>query len=100
VANLPVRLAGVNELSAFETDHSVARRREHRIVRHDHRRQLMLPMHLAEQTVQILCRGFIQIARGFVCEQELWTAHQRAGNRDPLLLAAGERARPMACAIG
>jgi hypothetical protein len=55
-------------------------------------------MHLAEQTVQILCRGFIRIARGFVCEQEDGTAHQRAGNRDPLLLAAGERARPMACA--
>ena len=60
----------------------------------------MFPMHLFKQTVQILASvASSRLPVGHLRE-ELWTAHQRAGNRDTRCSPAGERAPADGVRIG
>ena len=93
------RLSGGNfgghETSAFEADDPIARGRKRRIVGDDDRRQAMFAMHVAQQPLQSGAGRFVQIARWLVGEKHGRLAHEGACDGDALLLAAGQRARPM-----
>jgi hypothetical protein len=56
--------------------------------------------HGAEQPHDLLAGLGVELAGGLVRQQHLRAAGQRPGDRDPLLLAAGELARPLPGVIG
>ena len=66
--------------------HHYCRRRE---------RRLQIEKELGDRR----CVGRIEVAGGLIAEQETWSSNQRACDRDPLSLAAGELRRAVVEAL-
>ena len=67
-----------------------------RVVGDDHDRHAQLVVHGSQQVEDLVGRGRVELAGGFVGEEHGWLVGERHGDRDALLLAAGE-ARPARC---
>src|SRR5512141_3208521 len=59
---------------------------------HDYRPAFLL-MHLAQEVHDSASCLRVEVSGRFVCEDDLWVVAERAGYRDPLLLAARELVR-------
>src|SRR5690606_2396610 len=71
-----------------ETDRAARAAGEGRIVRDQHERRAALAVQLLEQMDDRLARAGVEIAGRLVGEQDARLVDERAGERDPLLLAA------------
>ena len=82
--------AGIgNNIAVFNLHHPIGLRRDFRIVGH-HNDGMTFAVQLADDFDYILAAGRIQCAGRLVGQNHLAAVHQRAGNRYPLLLAAGK----------
>ena len=61
-----------------------------RVVRHEDDREPVLAVELAEEAEDLLARLRVEVAGRLIGDQEGAAVDQRAGDRDSLLLAAGE----------
>ena len=75
-------------------------RRQRRVVRHQHQGRLARMIDGQQQIHDVPAVGAVEIAGRLVGEQDRRIVGQRAGNRDPLLLAAGELRRIVMPAAG
>ena len=66
----------------------------------DHRRQPVLGVHGAQQLVQRVGGGLVEVARRLVGKQQRRAHHERARDRDALLFASRQHAGPMLDARG
>ena len=83
----------------MHVQHPVAARRQRRVVRDQHQRGAVLAM-AAEQKLDDFRSGrFVEIAGRFVGDDDGGIGRKRAGERDALLLAAGQFGRVMAEAV-
>ena len=71
-----------------------------RIVRHHDDRLADFAVETLEQLQDLLGRRAIEVAGGLVGDDQRRIADQRAGDRDALLLAAGELVRVVLHAVG
>ena len=93
-----VRSRGVVLDQATTVDHAQPARqdrREIRVVRHDEQRRAALAIEIEEQLVDRLAGRAIEVAGRLVGEEQRRLEHHGAGERDALLLAAGQLARPV-----
>ena len=60
------------------------------IVSYEDQRRAFRFVELPEQLENMLSVRAVEVSRGFVCEQNRWAHHERPGERNSLLLAAGE----------
>ena len=82
--------AGIrNNIAVFNLHHPIGLRRDFRIVGH-HNNGMTFAVQLADDFDHILAAGRIQRAGRLIGQNHLAAVHQRAGNRHPLLLAAGK----------
>ena len=68
-------------------------------MRHHNRGEAVGDVQPLQQIEDASCGGFVQVAGGLVGQQQAGIADQRSGQRDALLLAAGEFAGPVLAAI-
>src|SRR5208283_4462314 len=88
------RLRG-RDLAVFQDDDGVGDIDEVGVVRGDQRGDAFGLHHDPQQPHDLLGGLRVELAGGLVCEQQVRAAGQRAGDRDPLLLAAGQLAGPL-----
>src|SRR5262245_306592 len=92
-------VAVVDDLAVVEHDEAAGHRGGHRLVRdHDHRLAELVDG-AAQQAEHLLGGVRVQIAGRLVGEQHGRPVHERAGDGDALLLAAGELRRPVRQAV-
>lgn len=68
-------------------------------MRHRHDRQPIVAMQFLEQSDRLRSRVRVEIARGFVAQQQLGFSQQGPSNRDTLTLSAGEFRRRVARSV-
>lgn len=71
-------------------DHLVGHGGDRVVVRDDDDRDPLVAIDVLKQLQDLLARGVIQGPRGLVAQEQLGLLRDGAGDRDPLLLAAGE----------
>ena len=76
-----------------DPDDAVGVRGDRRIVSHQHDRQAILAVELAEEVEDLLAGRGVEVAGGLVGDQQGAAVDQRPGDGDPLLLAAREPRR-------
>ena len=86
-------------MPAFQSQRPVRAAREIQIMGDVKRGQLPGPMQILEQIHDHLAGPEIQIAGGFIGEQDAGVAHQRASQYHSLLLSARKLTRTMLCAV-
>ena len=86
-------------MAAFQSEGPVRAAREIQIMRDVQRGQLPGPMQILEQIHDHLAGPEIEIAGGFVGQQDAGIAHQRAGQYHSLLLSARKLTRTMLSAV-
>ncbi len=79
-----------DDRAVAELQHAVRDRRERLVVRHEHHRGALFAVDLAQGCEHELARPEVEVARRLVAEDELRVLGERSGDRDALLLAAGE----------
>ncbi len=79
--------------------HAVAALRQRGVVRHQHQRHAALGVLGEQQIDDLLAGGLVEIAGRLVRDQDRRIGRQRAGQRDALLLAAGQLRRIMMQAV-
>ena len=92
------QLCLLDERAVAHRDEPVGSRRDPRIVGDDHQR-LAAPAKPIEQPEHVSSRRAVEIAGGFVGEDDQWFVAERAGDRHPLTLAARECRREMVSSI-
>ena len=88
-----------DDLAVVESDLTLALFGNERVVGDDHEGRAVL-VELVEQAEDDLLVGFVQVAGGFVGQQQLGVVDEGAGHAHALLLAAGELARQVGGAVG
>jgi hypothetical protein len=86
--------------SVADRDHAVGLLGHARVVSHDHDRQPVALAQIAQQPEDQLRGRPVDLAGRLVGEQDLRLVRQRAGDRDALLLPAGELRRLLAGVLG
>jgi len=76
------------EASLTQLQHSICAARERVIVRDDQQCGTTRPCEREQNRKHLLRCFLVQIPRWLICEQQSWLMHERACNRDALLLAA------------
>src|SRR5207237_5248502 len=74
---------------------SITALRQIGVVRDENRRHRALAMLCSEKREDRRRRGGVEVSRRLVREKKIRIARQRASDRDALLLAAGQRPRPV-----
>src|SRR5688572_22917429 len=77
----------VNDHAVREKEHAVGVRRRDRVVAHHHDGLTELVDTAPQEGEDLRAAGRVEVAGGLVGEDDLRTAHERAGTRDALLLA-------------
>ena len=95
----PGALVGV-EHALVEVDHAVGPRGRLRVVRHHDDRLAELLVQAPQQLEDLVARLRVEVARGLVGDQDLRVGHDRARDRDALLLAARELPRVVVHPVG
>ena len=83
------------QAAAFEPKDAIAGGGKPRVVRRDDRRQAVVRCMSRSSPWSGSAVCLVEITGGLVGQQERRLHHQRAGDGDALLLAAGKHARPM-----
>jgi hypothetical protein len=83
-----------------QEEDSVGDRRGARLVGHHHRRLSVRGHRVTQQIEDLAARPRVQVACRLVGEEDRRAGHERARDRDALLLAARELRRPMRAAVG
>ena len=83
-----------DDLAVAHHDEPVRERGDARVVRHHDDRALPLGGHLLEQAGDLVGGLAVEVAGGLVGQDELGLGHERAGDRDALLLPAGQLVGP------
>ena len=89
------RCVGAIEAAVEQLDHPVGDLEHHRVVGGDHRRHALGPDDGPDQQHDLLPGLGVELAGRLVGQQQPRPVRQRAGDRDPLLLAAGELVGPV-----
>ncbi len=85
----------LHELAVTQREDSIAERRGQVIVRDQQNRGVEFAVQIVEQAKNFVSGVRIEIAGGFVAQQNRRTKHQRAGDGHALALAAGKLVRAM-----
>ena len=80
--------------------HAIAARRQRRIVRDQNQRGAALAVAAKQKFDDLASSRFVEISGRFVSNDDSRVRRQGAGERDPLLLAAGKLGRIMPGALG
>src|SRR6266540_2698398 len=89
----------VNDLAVLEEQHVVGVGGGARVVGHHHDRLAELVDRAPQEAEQLGAGVGVEVAGGLVGKDDRGRGRQRPGGGDPLLLAAGELARPVAQAV-
>jgi hypothetical protein len=90
----------VGELAVANAEGLVRVRHEPRVVRREHEARCVLSLDLAHQRDDFGTGVTVQVRRWLVCENDGRLLHQRAGDRDSLLLAAAQLIGPVIALVG
>jgi len=88
------------DAAVFEGDDTISFQREGWVVRGEEDRKAFLSSQPLEESDDGFSGGFVEIARGFVGDEDLRIHHEGSGNRDTLHLTSREFAREMSGSVG
>lgn len=76
--------------TSAEPDNSVGDRRHGWVMGGDYNGELQIGTQLVKKRDELLRAARVEIAGGFICQQQLRLAQERTRNTDPLTLASGK----------
>src|SRR5215472_16993210 len=88
------------QLALLEVQRAARELRRLGVVGHDHDGLAVVAVEHLQQSQDLVGRLAVEVAGRLVAHQQLRVRHQRAGDGDPLLLAAGQLARLVLGAVG